>query len=118
MTYFRCFSVSASPVRGERYRLKRGTKLELELTFKYVKKKATDTVYDALLAAFLDESPVGLEYYDDEILSAVKKVTGWFTITEFSHPAKSEEGVIIDVKCEPTDYAEGGVLIPPVMEDA
>lgn len=106
------------PQKGKKFNTGRGTKIDLELVFKFARPKVTDPVYDLLLASFYDGTPISLHFYDAPIVSAEKLIKAWYEVMEFPQVGASEEGQVIEVKCEPTDYEEAGILIDPFFGDA
>ena len=100
--------------RSVKHTLKRGAKHESPLQFKYPVTSVADTVRDALFDSFVNGTPIEFAVTDKAIAdSSAFGFKAYMEVMKFPMPLNAEEGFMIDVEAEPTDYVEGGALIAP-----
>lgn len=100
--------------RSQKHTFKRGAKHESPLSFKYPVSSVADTIRDALFDSFINGTPIQFAVTDKPIAdSSAFGFKGYFEVMKYPLPLNAEEGFMIDVEAEVTDYVESGSLVPP-----
>lgn len=108
--------------RGVGWNLKRGLRFNGPIKFKYAKPiedalggHPVDTIFTALEDSFWNKTPIQLALVDRDITDVdVRGVKAWVEVMNFPRSGDAGDDMVVEITCEPTDYAEGGVLKPPV----
>jgi hypothetical protein len=106
--------------RGVKWRLKKGTMIDLDLTFDAVY-DASDADFTALRDAFLEGTDIDLAFFEADIATNGNQgLRGMFQVTQFGKTEKLEEGQHIEIVVSPaytlTQYPKwyvvsGGALV-------
>lgn len=78
-------------------------------SLEYVRRRGTDTVYAALLAARRNRTPIELEFLNDDI--SVVGATGWrapVLLGEFSESSNGGDGVVVTIPFAKADAYDAG----------
>ena len=78
-------------------------------SFEYVRKRGTDTIYAALLAAMRARTPLELEFLNDDIGNT--GATGWrapVLLGEFQETANGGDGVVVTIPFGKADAYDAG----------
>jgi len=115
-------NVSANIGKGEadvsaRYsgwKLTKGALKELEISFTYRHKRGADTVFDTLLAAYINDTPTEFAVMDAEITeSGAQGPRAYCEVLTLNLTQELENSEEYEVTLKPTYYEEAGSLVLP-----
>jgi len=92
--------------RGSKFKFERGGQVGTEITFQYVYKPATDTVFAALRGSFLSGTPYEFAEMDGDITAASSTIRGWraaYEVFDFNKVSGNNDVVVYDVTLGITD---------------
>ena len=100
--------------RSVKHTLKRGAKHESPLQFKYPVTSGADSIRDDLWDSLVAGTPIQFAVTDKAIAdTSAFGFKAWVEVMKFPINLNAEEGFMVDVEADPTDYVEGGSLIEP-----
>jgi len=101
--------------RSVRNKLKRGAKQDWPLSFKYPVTRGADTIRDALYDTMINHTPLQFAVSDKGMADAGSfGFKAYYEVMKYPLNLNAEEGFMIDIEADETDYVEGGSLIAPV----
>ena len=118
----KAINVSANLGKGEadvsaRYsgwKLTKGALKELEISFTYRHKRGADTVFDTLLAAYINDTPTEFAVMDAEITeSGAQGPRAYCEVLTLNLTQELENSEEYEVTLKPTYYEEAGSLVLP-----
>lgn len=100
--------------RFSKFKLTRAALVELEFTFTYRKKQGTDTVFDALRAAVLARTSIGLLVLDALVTEAgAQGPKAWCQLFSANLTQDLESAEEVEFTAKPTYYEESAALVEP-----
>lgn len=100
--------------RASGWKLAKGTLKELEVSFTYRHVAGADTVFDALLAGYVGNTPKQFAVMDADItLTGAQGPKAYFEIFQLNQSQELEGSVEYEVTMKPTYFLDGTTLVEP-----
>ncbi|MEQ8785132.1 MAG: hypothetical protein RIC55_02500 [Pirellulaceae bacterium] len=115
-------NVSANLGKGEAdvsarisgWKLTKGALKELEISFTYRHKSGADTVFDTLLAAYLNDTPLEFAVLDADVAeTGAQGPRAFCEVLSLNLTQELENAAEYELTIKPTYFEEGGLLIVP-----
>lgn len=103
---------------GSDFKLSRGGKFDLPLSFKYSRAKAdaSDPIHDRIFDSKVKREPIQFAWTDLPITDAnAKGFKCYFRISKYPFKKAAEGQQMLDIEARPTDYCEAGTLVLPEL---
>jgi hypothetical protein len=100
--------------RASGWRKKGAGLKEASIEFGYLHHRGADTVFDALLDSYVNDTPIELAAMDDDItLTGAQGLRAFMIAFDMSQGQALEEGIKYDFSFEPTQFDESGSVVEP-----
>ena len=118
----KAINVSANLGKGEadvsarfsNWKLTKSSMKELEISFTYRHKRGADTVFDTLLAAYIEDTPLEFLVLDAEVTeTGAQGPRAFCEILAMNLSQELENAAEYEFSVKPTFYEEASVLIEP-----
>ena len=118
----KAINVSANLGKGEAdasarfsgWKLTKGALKELEISFTYRYKRGADTIFDALVAAYIADTPIEVVILDDEITTeGAQGPRAYCEVFSMNLTQELENTAEYEFTLKPTYFEESGELVEP-----
>jgi hypothetical protein len=100
--------------RASSFKFKKSALKEIQITFGYLHTRGADTVFDALLALFMNDTQVQFAAMDDAItLVGAQGIKAYMECSDMSQEQPQEGGVSHSFTLDLAFFDEGGTQIAP-----
>jgi hypothetical protein len=115
-------NVSANMGKGEAdasarfsgWKLTKGALKELEISFTYRYKRGTDAIFDTLVSAYLEDTPIEVAILDEEItVAGAQGPRAFCEVFSMNLTQELENTSEYEFTLKPTYHEEGGGLVEP-----